>query len=51
MDEEVKEETEKVLKGNRFTILATESEKFFASRLGGVQYLQQVRAIQKEGDH
>ena len=31
--EEVKEETEKVLKGNRFAILATESEQVFSRRV------------------
>ena len=31
--EEVTKETKKVLKGNRFAILATESEQFFCRRL------------------
>ena len=30
---EVKEETEKVLKGNRFAIVATESEQVFSRRV------------------
>jgi hypothetical protein len=31
--EEAREETEKVLKGNRFAILATESEQVFSRRV------------------
>ena len=31
--EEVKEETEKALKGNRFAIVATESEQVFSRRV------------------
>ncbi len=31
-EEEAQEETEKVLKGNRFAVLATQSEKVFSRR-------------------